>query len=83
MKLSAAIVKHQECSCQVLPLCPPEDIFWSPYSGLDALCGNTLMISLEELVKDGLLSKGRPARRDPRHNSRLPKGAQAILVLRI
>ena len=57
MKLSAAIVKHQECSCQVLPLCPPEDIFWSPYSGLDALCGNTLMISLEELVKDGLLSK--------------------------
>lgn len=57
MKLSAAIVKHQECSCQVLPLCPPEDIFWSPYSGLDALCGNTLMISLDELVKDGLLSK--------------------------
>ena len=41
----------------MLPLCPPEDIFWSPYSGLDALCGNTLMISLDELVKDGLLSK--------------------------
>ena len=40
----------------MLPLCPPEDIFWSPYSVLDALCGNTLMISLDELVKDGLLS---------------------------
>ena len=39
----------------MLPLVPPEDVFWSPYSGLDALCGNTLMISLDELVKDGLL----------------------------
>ncbi|KAL5196799.1 hypothetical protein ABZP36_000311 [Zizania latifolia] len=43
---------------QVLPLVPPgrksgED--GSPYSGQDANCGNTLMISLEELVKDGLL----------------------------
>ena len=42
---------------QVLPLVPPEDVFWSPYSGLDALCGNTLMISLDELVKDGLLER--------------------------
>lgn len=42
---------------QVLPLCPPEDVFWSPYSGLDALCGNPLMISLDELVKEGLLDK--------------------------
>ena len=41
----------------MLPLCPPEDVYWSPYSGLDALCGNTLMISLDELVKDGLLKK--------------------------
>ena len=41
----------------MLPLVPPEDVFWSPYSGLDALCGNTLMISLDELVKDGLLEK--------------------------
>ncbi|KAL8034125.1 hypothetical protein ABFX02_12G006800 [Erythranthe guttata] len=45
---------------QVLPLVPPgrrsnED--GSPYSGQDANCGNTLLISLEELVKDGLLSK--------------------------
>ncbi|KAK6922925.1 LOW QUALITY PROTEIN: Glycoside hydrolase, family 77, partial [Dillenia turbinata] len=43
---------------QVLPLVPP----WrkaneegSPYSGQDANCGNTLLISLEELVEDGLL----------------------------
>ncbi|GJN33172.1 hypothetical protein PR202_gb21739 [Eleusine coracana subsp. coracana] len=44
----------------VLPLVPPgrtagED--GSPYSGQDANCGNTLLISLEELVKDGLLMK--------------------------
>ncbi|KAI8536066.1 hypothetical protein RHMOL_Rhmol10G0227000 [Rhododendron molle] len=45
---------------QVLPLVPPgrkgnED--GSPYSGQDANCGNTLLISLEELVNDGLLMK--------------------------
>ncbi|KAJ1699565.1 hypothetical protein LUZ63_008077 [Rhynchospora breviuscula] len=45
---------------QVLPLVPPgrksrED--GSPYSGQDANCGNTLLISLEELVKDGLLTE--------------------------
>lgn len=45
---------------QVLPLVPPgrkanED--GSPYSGQDANCGNTLIISLDELVKDGLLMK--------------------------
>ncbi|XP_021887450.1 4-alpha-glucanotransferase DPE1, chloroplastic/amyloplastic [Carica papaya] len=41
---------------QVLPLVPPDE-GGSPYSGKDANCGNTLLISLEELVKDGLLSK--------------------------
>ncbi|XP_054821243.1 4-alpha-glucanotransferase, chloroplastic/amyloplastic isoform X2 [Prosopis cineraria] len=45
---------------QVLPLVPPgrktnED--GCPYAGQDANCGNTLLISLEELVKDGLLYK--------------------------
>ncbi|KAK6792061.1 hypothetical protein RDI58_011142 [Solanum bulbocastanum] len=45
---------------QVLPLVPPgkrgnED--GSPYAGQDANCGNTLLISLEELVDDGLLKK--------------------------
>ncbi|CAN4125576.1 unnamed protein product [Withania somnifera] len=45
---------------QVLPLVPPgkrgnED--GSPYSGQDANCGNTLLISLQELVDDGLLNK--------------------------
>ncbi|KAI0506994.1 hypothetical protein KFK09_013112 [Dendrobium nobile] len=45
---------------QVLPLVPPgrksnED--GSPYAGQDANCGNTLLISLEELVKDGLLTE--------------------------
>lgn len=40
---------------QVLPLVPPDDE-GSPYSGQDANCGNTLLISLEELVSDGLLT---------------------------
>jgi len=34
---------------------PPERLFWSPYSGEDANCGNVLLISLEGLVEDGLL----------------------------
>ncbi|KAL6959252.1 4-alpha-glucanotransferase dpe1, chloroplastic/amyloplastic [Sarracenia purpurea var. burkii] len=45
---------------QVLPLVPPgrkANEEGSPYSGQDANCGNTLLISLDELVKDGLLRK--------------------------
>lgn len=34
---------------------PPETTYWSPYSGLDGLCGNTLLIPLEELSELGLL----------------------------
>ncbi|XVF15076.1 hypothetical protein REPUB_Repub09cG0118100 [Reevesia pubescens] len=41
---------------QVLPLVPPDEE-GSPYAGQDANCGNTFLISLEELVKDGLLTK--------------------------
>jgi 4-alpha-glucanotransferase len=41
---------------QLLPLVPPENEFWSPYSGLDALCGNTLLLPLDELVAMGLLA---------------------------
>lgn len=40
---------------QVLPLVPPEREYWSPYSGLDALCGNTLLIPLDGLVDLALL----------------------------
>lgn len=49
---------HQTgCSLwQVLPLVPPDE-GGSPYAGQDANCGNTLLISLEELVADGLLEK--------------------------
>lgn len=49
---------------QVLPLVPPgrpipgvREDYWSPYSGRDAHCGNTLMISLDMLVEDGLLKQ--------------------------
>ncbi|KAK7410841.1 hypothetical protein VNO78_01987 [Psophocarpus tetragonolobus] len=48
---------HAGCSLwQVLPLVPP-DGEGSPYSGQDANCGNTLLISLRGLVEDGLLEK--------------------------
>lgn len=48
---------HAGCSVwQVLPLVPP-DGEGSPYSGQDANCGNTRLISLEGLVEDGLLEK--------------------------
>ena len=40
----------------MLPLVPPEEEFWSPYTGLDALCGSTLVISLDKLIQDGLLA---------------------------
>ena len=49
---------------QILPLVPPgrpipgfREDYWSPYSGRDAHCGNTLIISLDELVADGLLTE--------------------------
>ncbi|KAK7282404.1 hypothetical protein RIF29_11137 [Crotalaria pallida] len=52
---------HSGCSLwQVLPLVPPgrkANEEGSPYSGQDANCGNTLLISLEHLVEDGLLEK--------------------------
>lgn len=35
----------------------PPDSYWSPYSGLDALCGNPLLIPLDELAEMGLLLK--------------------------
>lgn len=40
---------------QMLPMVPPDPQFYSPYSGTDANCGNPLAISLNELVKLGLL----------------------------
>ena len=42
---------------QVMPLGPTT--YWnSPYGGLSAFAGNTLLISPEQLVKDGLLEPG-------------------------
>lgn len=41
---------------QILPLVPPDPMFFSPYSGTDSNAGNPLVISLDELVKDGLLA---------------------------
>lgn len=41
----------------MLPLVPPEEAFWSPYSSTDANAGNTLMIGVEELVGLGLIAE--------------------------
>jgi 4-alpha-glucanotransferase len=41
---------------QVLPLVPPDPEFFSPYSGLDANCGNPLLVSCDALATEGLLS---------------------------
>jgi hypothetical protein len=40
---------------QVLPLVPPDPEYFSPYSGLDANCGNPLLIDLAALITEGLL----------------------------
>jgi hypothetical protein len=40
---------------QVLPLVPPDPEYYSPYSGLDANCGNPMLISLDALITEGLL----------------------------
>ena len=60
--LTLLVPASGNCAClpsslQMLPLVPP-DSFWSPYSGLDALCGNPLLIPLNELAELGLLEKG-------------------------
>ena len=52
---------------QVLPLVPPETDYWSPYTGLDALCGNPMLIDIEDLITRGLLDpEDRPAKARPR-----------------
>lgn len=40
---------------QILPLVPPDPMFYSPYSGTDSNAGNPLVISIDDLIKDGLL----------------------------
>ena len=42
---------------QVLPLVPPDEEYWSPYSGKNAFCGNTLLISIDRLVHWGLVTQ--------------------------
>lgn len=42
---------------QLLPIGPPDPQFYSPYSSTDANCGNPLMISIDELIKEGLLQQ--------------------------
>ncbi|GLC51147.1 4-alpha-glucanotransferase dpe1, chloroplastic/amyloplastic [Pleodorina starrii] len=48
---------------QLLPLVPPDPMYYSPYAGTDAACGNPLVISIQELIKDGLLE---PSETPPR-----------------
>lgn len=47
---------------QMLPLVPPDPMFYSPYSGTDANGGNPLLISTDQLIVDGLLdAEDKPA----------------------
>lgn len=50
---------------QVLPLVPPETQFWSPYAGVDALCGSTLLIGIDELIEEGLLPRSSKPKKVP------------------
>ena len=40
---------------QILPANPPESLYHCPYSASSAFAGNSLLISLEALQKDGFL----------------------------
>ncbi|KAG7674625.1 putative 4-alpha-glucanotransferase DPE1, chloroplastic/amyloplastic [Nannochloris sp. 'desiccata'] len=67
---------------QMLPLVPPETTYWSPYSGLDALCGNTLLIPLEGLVELGLLeASSLPPHQPSTQNADFPAVAEVKLPL--
>ena len=61
------LVDWMETAClqcwQILPLVPPDPMFYSPYSGTDSNAGNPLVISIDDLIRDGLLdSDDAPAR---------------------
>lgn len=66
---------------QVLPLVPPERGFWSPYSGLDAMCGNVLLIAIDELQQEGLIDAADLPQRQPVANADFAKvrGHQTLL----
>lgn len=42
---------------QMLPVGPPDPMYWSPYSGTDANCGWPLLISIDELIAEGLVDE--------------------------
>lgn len=66
---------------QLLPLVPPDPMYYSPYSGTDANCGNPLVVSIEELIKDGLLEFSETPPRVPIADVDYPAVAAAKLPL--
>ena len=46
-----------QCLWQILPTNPPETMYNCPYSSSSAFACNTILISLEELQKEGLLER--------------------------
>ena len=62
---------------QVLPLVPPERMFWSPYAGQNANSGNVLLISLEGLLEDQLLKQSELPYSMPQGNAEFETVAQA------
>jgi 4-alpha-glucanotransferase len=57
-KFADFLQRSRQTYWQILPLTPPNRfIGWSPYDCLSAFAGNTMLISLEMLYKQGLLNK--------------------------
>jgi 4-alpha-glucanotransferase len=61
---------------QILPLVPPDPMFYSPYSGTDSNAGNPLVISIDELIKEGLLEPSDAPPRVPVADVDFPKVGQ-------
>jgi len=56
-KFADFLVSAKQSYWQILPLNPPSPLGYSPYNCLSAFAGNSLLISLEQLYRDGLLKQ--------------------------
>ncbi|KAJ9509665.1 hypothetical protein QJQ45_011343 [Haematococcus lacustris] len=66
---------------QILPLVPPDPMFYSPYSGTDSNAGNPLVISIDDLIRDGLLDASDAPARVPVADVNFAKVAEVKLPL--
>lgn len=53
----ADLLKAADCTAwQVLPFCPPDSCY-SPYKSVSSFAGNTLMLDLDQMEKEGYLTR--------------------------